>query len=264
MGVAVVTLANTIRRRRFAIEVEARVDLILAVREEELHCRPHVLSDDPAVAAAFSARDRKPMSEVGQRNKSVDNVYRLISEAARVGVRRAVTSEAEEFVGVAEIAAMLEVARNSGLALHAALRLSRTRRATSLGTYLETTRCRDMGRRAPAIEARSAAARVRASVFSPPNGHITPPSDHFCLGGVGSDASKTRRPPRAGVEDLPPTAGRGDDHSELAPPGGARRVARSAPKMTQLRPSFSGTLVVRQESGFDPPPTGLQRHGGER
>ena len=26
----------------------------------------HVLSDDPAVAAAFSARDRKPMSEVGQ------------------------------------------------------------------------------------------------------------------------------------------------------------------------------------------------------
>ena len=26
----------------------------------------------------------------------------------------------------------------------------------------------------------------------------------------------------------------------------------------------SGILVVRQESGFDPPPTGLQRHGGER
>ena len=35
--VAVVALANTVGRRRLALEVEARVDLILAVREEEVH-----------------------------------------------------------------------------------------------------------------------------------------------------------------------------------------------------------------------------------
>ena len=39
---------------------------------------------------------------------------------------------------------------------------------------------------------------------------------------------------------------------------------RSAPRMTQVRHLVSGKIVVRQESGFDPPPTGLQRHGGER
>ena len=76
MGVSVVTLSNAIRRRCFALEVEGRVDLVLAIWEEELHCRPRVLSDDPAVAAAYLARVRKPMSEVGQRRMSIDVVYR--------------------------------------------------------------------------------------------------------------------------------------------------------------------------------------------
>ena len=114
MRVAVVALANAVRRRRLALEVEARIDLVLAVREEELHGRPHVLSDDPAVAAAFSARDRKPMSDVGQRDKSVDNVYRLISDAARAATFGSTDdTSAEEFVGVAEIGQLLGVARNS-------------------------------------------------------------------------------------------------------------------------------------------------------
>ena len=92
---------------------------------------------------------------------------------------------------------------------------------------------------------------------------MTPPSDHVCLGSVGSDASKTRRRPRTGVEDLPPTAGRGADHSDVGAPE-ALGIRPYALKMARCALTFSGKIVVRQESGFDPPPTGLQRHGGER
>ena len=63
-------------------------------------------------------------------------------------------TEAEEFVGVAEIASDARGSAQLRLALHATPGLPRTCRATGLRPDLETSRCRGVGGAASSVEAR--------------------------------------------------------------------------------------------------------------